>query len=86
MVVEIHLRLDESYGTQRRTLRAHTPLVEERCSAIPDLTFNARSEGATEKPTWRHSLRRLRCRMPARGWCEWNEKEKVRNESDRKVR
>jgi putative SOS response-associated peptidase YedK len=39
--------------------------------APPSLTFNARSEEAAKKPTWRHSLRRLRCLMPARGWYEW---------------
>ena len=54
--------------------------------APPSLTFNARSEEAAEKPTWRHSLRRLRCLMPARGWYEWNEKELVRSDSDRQVK
>jgi len=34
--------------------------------APPSLTFNARSEEAAEKPTWRHSIRRLRCLMPVR--------------------
>ncbi|NCC05217.1 MAG: hypothetical protein EOM37_14555 [Proteobacteria bacterium] len=33
----------------------------------PSLTFNARSEEAAEKPTWRHSLRNQRCLMPVRG-------------------
>lgn len=54
--------------------------------APPSLTFNARSEEAAEKPTWRHSLRRLRCLMPARGWYEWNEKELVRSGSGRQVK
>jgi len=54
--------------------------------APPSLTFNARSEEAAEKPTWRHSLRRLRCPMPARGWYEWNEKELVRSDSSRQVK
>jgi putative SOS response-associated peptidase YedK len=35
---------------------------------LPSLTFNARSEEAAEKPTWRHSLRSQRCLMPAGGW------------------
>ncbi len=38
--------------------------------APPSLTFNARSEEAAEKPTWRHSMRKSRCLMPARGWYE----------------
>ena len=54
--------------------------------APPSLTFNARSEDAAEKPTWRHSLRSMRCLMPARGWYEWNENEQVRNEGGRKVK
>jgi len=33
----------------------------------PSLTFNARSEEAAEKPTWRQSLRNMRCLMPVRG-------------------
>ncbi len=51
----------------------------------PSLTFNARSEEARQKPTWRHGLRAQRCLMPARGWYEWNEKEQVRSESGRVV-
>ena len=51
----------------------------------PSLTFNARSEEAFQKPTWRQSLRTMRCLMPARGWYEWNESEAVRSESGRKV-
>ena len=54
--------------------------------APPSLTFNARPEEAAEKPTWHHSLRRLRCLMPVRGRYEWNEKEQVRNDSDLKVK
>ena len=51
----------------------------------PSLTFNARSEEAAEKPTWRQSLKSTRCLMPASGWYEWNEKERVRAESGRLV-
>ncbi len=57
-----------------------------RKEAPPSLTFNARSEEAAEKPTWRHSLRSQRCLMPAQGWYEWNENEQVRNEGGRKVK
>ena len=41
----------------------------------PSLTFNARSEDAAQKPTWRDSLKTTRCLMPARGWYEWNPNE-----------
>lgn len=51
----------------------------------PSMTFNARSEEAAGKPTWRQSMRSMRCLMPARGWYEWNEKESVRSESGRTV-
>ncbi|MDX1492159.1 MAG: SOS response-associated peptidase [Pseudohongiellaceae bacterium] len=52
----------------------------------PALTFNARSEEAAQKPTWRSSLKSQRCLMPARGWYEWNEKEKLRNTNGRLVK
>jgi putative SOS response-associated peptidase YedK len=51
----------------------------------PSLTFNARSEEARQKPTWRQGLRSQRCLMPARGWYEWNENEQVRSESGKVV-
>lgn len=54
--------------------------------APPSLTFNARSEEAAEKPTWRQSMRGQRCLMPARGWYEWSENELVRNDAGRKVK
>jgi len=54
-------------------------------AAPPSLTFNARSEEARRKPTWRDSLRSQRCLMPAQGWFEWNENEPTRNEAGRKV-
>jgi putative SOS response-associated peptidase YedK len=53
---------------------------------FPALTFNARSEEAAEKPTWRQSLRTMRCLMPARGWYEWNEQQLVRSEAGKQVR
>lgn len=51
----------------------------------PSLTFNARSEEASSKPTWRDSLRHHRCLMPAYGWYEWCESEPVRSSIGRKV-
>jgi putative SOS response-associated peptidase YedK len=41
----------------------------------PASTFNARSEDAAQKPTWRDSLKSARGLMPARGWYEWNPNE-----------
>ena len=51
----------------------------------PAITFNARSEEASQKPTWRQSMRSMRCLMPVRGWYEWNEHEQVTTESGRKT-
>ena len=51
----------------------------------PALTFNARAEDAADKPTWRDSLRGLRCLMPARGWYEWNRKEPVLDSTGRET-
>jgi len=53
--------------------------------APPSLTFNARSEEAADKPTWRTALRATRGLMPVRGWYEWNENEPVRSVTGRKV-
>jgi putative SOS response-associated peptidase YedK len=41
----------------------------------PSMTFNARSEEAAQKPTWRQSLKAQRCLMPVRGWYEWQASE-----------
>ncbi len=51
----------------------------------PSLTFNARSEEARHKPSWRQSLLQQRCLMPACGWYEWNEHEPVTNSNGRSV-
>ena len=43
----------------------------------PRLTFNARSEEAATKPMWRHPAAKSRCLVPAVGWYEWKEVERV---------
>ena len=43
----------------------------------PRLTFNARSEEAATKPMWRHPAAKSRCLLPAVGWYEWKEVERV---------
>jgi putative SOS response-associated peptidase YedK len=43
----------------------------------PKMTFNARSEEAANKPMWRQPLRDSRCLVPAAGWYEWQEVERV---------
>lgn len=53
--------------------------------ALPSFSFNARSEEAANKPMWRQAIRSQRCIMPALGWYEWNEKERVRNRAGRQV-
>lgn len=52
-------------------------------ATLPGMTFNARSEEAADKPTWRQSMRTMRCILPARGWYEWCEHEQVRTQSGR---
>jgi putative SOS response-associated peptidase YedK len=43
----------------------------------PQSTINARSEEAAAKPMWRHAYRQARCLMPAEGWYEWRELERL---------
>lgn len=52
----------------------------------PGMTFNARSEEAASKPTWRESLHLRRCLMPVRGWFEWNPNQPVLNEAGKEVK
>ncbi|HKQ23144.1 MAG TPA: SOS response-associated peptidase [Burkholderiales bacterium] len=43
----------------------------------PCNTFNARSEEAATKPMWRDPASKARCLVPALGWYEWDEVERV---------
>ncbi len=43
----------------------------------PQSTINARSEEAAAKPMWRDAWRRARCLIPASGWYEWREADRV---------
>lgn len=47
----------------------------------PQSTINARSEDAAAKPMWRHAYARGRCLLPAEGWYEWREMERVDRET-----
>jgi putative SOS response-associated peptidase YedK len=44
---------------------------------LPQSTINARSEEAAAKPMWRQAYRHARCLIPAEGWYEWREMERV---------
>lgn len=43
----------------------------------PGNTFNARSEEAASKPMWRTVASKSRCIVPALGWYEWKEAERI---------
>lgn len=43
----------------------------------PRLTFNARAEEAATKPMWRVPASKARCLVPALGWYEWEEIERL---------
>lgn len=43
----------------------------------PKATFNARCEEAAVMPMWRQPLQESRCLVPAEGWYEWREVERV---------
>jgi putative SOS response-associated peptidase YedK len=46
-------------------------------AAPPKFTINARVEEASAKPMWRDAWRHARCLIPAEGWYEWRELERV---------
>jgi len=43
----------------------------------PRTSFNVRLEEAADKPMWRDAFSRSRCLIPAEGWYEWGEVERV---------
>jgi putative SOS response-associated peptidase YedK len=43
----------------------------------PKTSFNARLEEAADRPMWRDAFARARCLIPAEGWYEWGEVERV---------
>jgi putative SOS response-associated peptidase YedK len=44
---------------------------------MPTSTINSRSEEAAGKPMWRDAYRNARCLIPAVGWYEWREQERI---------
>lgn len=48
---------------------------------LPNFTINARAEEAAGKPMWRHAWRHARCLIPAEGWYEWREMERVNRDT-----
>lgn len=50
-------------------------------SKPPTSTINARSEEAADKPVWKHPYRHSRCLIPAIGWYEWKELERIDRET-----
>lgn len=64
---------------------ARIQLVDARWGLVPHWwkgaeppaypTFNARSEDAATKPTWRDAWRLTRCLIPASHWYEWQKQE-----------
>lgn len=64
---EAPVLLGEGGKTSVRTMRWGFPVRQGR-----GLIFNARSEGAEEKPLFRESFRLRRCLLPARGFYEWD--------------
>jgi putative SOS response-associated peptidase YedK len=43
----------------------------------PSKAFNARSEESATKPMWRYPAGKARCLVPAMGWYEWKEFERI---------
>ena len=71
------LRLDDAGSLELVAARWGLIPFWWKAAKPPRLTFNARSEEAAVKPMWRHPAAKARCLMPARGWYEWKEVERI---------
>jgi putative SOS response-associated peptidase YedK len=72
------LRIDTDDGTRVLDV-ARWGLIPHWWSKreMPRNTFNARSEEAAVKPMWRHAWRHTRCLLPALGWYEWTDGQRI---------
>jgi len=72
------LRLDPVTGELELTL-ARWGLIPQwwKEDKPPRMTHNARMEEAASKPMWRQVLRHGRCLIPAEGWYEWQETQRI---------
>lgn len=70
---QIAVLLDSAKDRQLRFERARWSLVPPWSETISPKfpTFNARTEGITEKATWKRPLKTSRCIIPANGYYEW---------------
>jgi putative SOS response-associated peptidase YedK len=72
------LRLDRETG-EIELVNARWGLIPAwwKDSKPPRTSHNARSEEAAIKPMWKGALAKSRCLVPARGWYEWKQVERV---------
>jgi putative SOS response-associated peptidase YedK len=72
------LRISRESGELELTL-ARWGLVPHwwKEAKLPTFSINARAEEVATKPMWRDSMRTARCLVPAEGWYEWQESERV---------
>jgi putative SOS response-associated peptidase YedK len=72
------LRADRDDGALELT-RARWGFIPHwwKDAKAPQSSINARSEEAAAKPMWRDAWRRSRCLIPAIGWYEWREMDRV---------
>lgn len=67
--VILHSKRAEADGIATARWSLTPPWEKTLTTKFP--TFNARSEGITEKPTWKGPVRSSRCLIPASGYYEW---------------
>lgn len=72
------LRLDRSSG-ELELVHARWGLIPTwwKEAKPPRMTHNARSEEAALKPMWKGPLAKSRCLVPAAGWYEWKQVERI---------